>query len=380
MLITAAFAEALFTTEYSTAPFYAKLENDTAQAEVGVQKPSDSGRRSSVGGSPIKRSQPAGLSEVAARDPKAIENMFTYDGTTVDNGSTVGLYTVRFYNTSGVAVYVQVDTELPQYQSNGQSLPYYAQVQTWLGTQALWVALAEKGYAEANGLGDVTTLVNLSEGYNNEYQNAYADVQAGFSTWSLPAITGDSASQNSINPTNIAAAWNAGDFIVLNTSLTAAPPNSDIVGDHEYAVVGYNTSSSTPFELFNLWGTESATPTGWAPGEYNQAYGLFNASAATISQNFVTQDVSAQAINVMNVSVPESALTAPATFDDGYARLGTIHVHRLRPRGNAVDTAASSNLPLNSPFRFALQAGDIHDAGRGSSKIFGYDRFAWLRS
>ena len=39
--------------------------------------------------------------------------MFTYDGTTVVNGATVGLYSVRFFNTSGSAVYVQVDTELP---------------------------------------------------------------------------------------------------------------------------------------------------------------------------------------------------------------------------------------------------------------------------
>ena len=33
----------------------------------------------------------ASLAEVAARDPQDIKNMFTYDGTTVDNGATVGL-------------------------------------------------------------------------------------------------------------------------------------------------------------------------------------------------------------------------------------------------------------------------------------------------
>ena len=43
----------------------------------------------------------ASLAEVAARDPQDILNMFTYDGTTVDNGDMVGLYTVRFFNTSG---------------------------------------------------------------------------------------------------------------------------------------------------------------------------------------------------------------------------------------------------------------------------------------
>ena len=73
--------------------------------------------------------------------------MFTYDGTTVDNGATVGLYTVRFFSTNGSAFDVKVDTELP---SGGE---YYDHVGNDLGTQALWVALAEKAYAEANGLG-----------------------------------------------------------------------------------------------------------------------------------------------------------------------------------------------------------------------------------
>ena len=91
--------------------------------------------------------------------------MFTYDGTTVDNGATVGLYTVRFFNTSGSAVYVKVDTELP---SGGE---YYDHVRNDLGTQALWVALAEKAYAEANGLGYVTT--------SNEYQDSYNALDGG---------------------------------------------------------------------------------------------------------------------------------------------------------------------------------------------------------
>ena len=55
----------------------------------------------------------ASLAEVAARDPQDINNMFAYDGTTVDNGSTVGLYSVRFFSPDGVGFYVQVDTELP---------------------------------------------------------------------------------------------------------------------------------------------------------------------------------------------------------------------------------------------------------------------------
>ena len=102
----------------------------------------------------------ASLAEVAARDPQDIRNMFTYDGTTVDNGATVGLYSVRFFSSNGSAFYVEVDTELP---SGGE---YYDHVDNDLGTQALWVALAEKAYAEANGLGYVTTSNENQDSYN----------------------------------------------------------------------------------------------------------------------------------------------------------------------------------------------------------------------
>ena len=319
----------------------------------------------------------AGLAEVAARDPQAIKNMFTYDGTTLDNGATVGLYTVRFYNTAGVAVYVQVDTELP---AGGD---YYAKVQPWLGTQALWVALAEKGYAEANGLGDVTTLVDPSKGWNNEYQDAYIDLTAGSSMWSLQAITNAPVSVESINPTNLAAAWNAGDFITLDTNLTTNPPNKDIVFDHEYVVVGYNSSSSTPYEIFNPWGTTSTSPTppawapGYAPGDSSTAYGLFDASAATVSANFVHQEVSAEAIPVKDVTQPAYAVSESATLGDGYAQSATIRVDRFTRRGSAIEMATASNLSLSSRNMLVLQGRDSRREGRTAFEFTEYDRFAW---
>ncbi len=210
----------------------------------------------------------ASLAEVAARDPQDIRNMFFYDGTTVENGITVGLYTVRLYSNAGTAEYITVDTELP---SGGN---YYDHP-----NGDLWVALAEKAYAQANGDGYVTTSINGSDSYNA--------LNSGQPVWALHAITGKAASSFSVNPTNIASAWNAGELIVLTTN---TPSNTDIVGGHAYAVVAYNASSSMPFEVYNPWGTNSS---GWALGTYNnhQVYGLFNASAAFISQNFVSQSI-----------------------------------------------------------------------------------------
>ena len=205
----------------------------------------------------------ASLAEVAARDPSDIQNMFTDVGTTMESGSVVELYKVRFFNKAGAPGYVTLDTELP---SGGR---YYDQPVNGV----LWVALAEKAYAEANGAGIVTT--------QHVGSDSYAALNGGNPCWALQAITGKSANSFAIKPTNIAAAWTAGNLIVISTSNPSSPY---VVGNHAYAVVNYTASSSTPFEVFNPWGTDSS---GWAPG--HKVYGLFPATATFLSQNFTSQ-------------------------------------------------------------------------------------------
>jgi hypothetical protein len=162
----------------------------------------------------------------------------------------------------------------------------------------LWVALAEKAYAEANAVGIVTS--------HNVGVGSYDALNNGGPAWALQAITGQPASHYSINPSNIATAWNQGKLIVLGTG---SPTNSYIVGNHEYAVVGYNASSSQPFEIFNPWGAVKYNPDGtysaltpstvvagttyWAPGHQNTRYGLFYATADFLSQNFSGQSFGA---------------------------------------------------------------------------------------
>jgi hypothetical protein len=271
----------------------------------------------------------ASLAEVAARNPQDITNMFTYDGTTVENGATVGLYAVRFFKGDGSASQVVVDTELP---SGGG---YYDQVHNALGTQVLWVALAEKAYAVANGLGYVTT--------SHGYQNSYNALNGGDPAWALQAITGKSASDFAINPSNIAAAWSSGNLVVLGTN---TPTSSFIVSAHCYAVVGYNSASSQPFEVFNPWGTTSAsasaTAPGWAPWQTNRIYGLFWASAAFISQNFTAQSLGTGAINENNGPEPVNELAESATLSGGYATSGTINITRYRPGGSVVGAATAT--------------------------------------
>jgi hypothetical protein len=210
------------------------------------------------------------LAEVAARAPQDIRNMFTYNGTATENGSVVGVYTVRLFDTRGAAHYITVDTELP---GGGSE---YDQATGGV----LWVALAEKAYVQANGSGFVTT--------GNVGSDSYNALNNGWPSWALQAITGKSAGEYSVNPSNIAAAWNAGQMIVLCSM--SSPSSSYIVGSHAYAVVGDNPSNSYPFLVYNPWGTDSS---GWAPSLENghQVYGQFNANGAFLSQNFGDQSI-----------------------------------------------------------------------------------------
>jgi hypothetical protein len=217
----------------------------------------------------------ASLAEVAARALADITSMFTYDGTTMDNGSAVDIYTVRLYNNSGVAEYVTVDTELP---AGGT---YYDRPVGGPGavngspSPVLWVALAEKAYAEANAIGLVTR--------SNMGSFSYSALNSGWPEWALQAITGNSTTAHyAINPSDVASAWNAGELVVLCTN---SPVSSYIVGSHCYALVNYDSSSGN-FTIFNAWGTDA---NGWAPGNSGTIYGRFWANAPFVSQNFSSQ-------------------------------------------------------------------------------------------
>lgn len=225
----------------------------------------------------------ASLAEVAAQDPQAITQMFKYDGTTVENGVSVGVYTVRFFNSNDVAKYVTVDTELPD-GGNWYDHPLNG---------VLWVALAEKAYAVANGLGYVTT--------SDAGSNSYEALETGYPTWALQAITGNAGSSSFIYPSQIASSWSSGSFIVLPT---VTPSSSYLVANHDYAVVGYNASTGL-FTLLNPWG--GSTSSDLCPQD-TQVYGLFTATASFVSANFSGQTVAAEAAASRNAFQPIAGL------------------------------------------------------------------------
>jgi hypothetical protein len=74
---------------------------------------------------------------------------------------------------------------------------------------------------------------------------------------------------------------------------TSNPQSFHIVVEHCYAVVGYNPAAGDPFEIFDLWSTQS---NGYAPNTNKQIYRLFIAEAPFIPE--AQDDPAPQALNI----------------------------------------------------------------------------------
>jgi len=189
----------------------------------------------------------AALAETADRDPQAIRSMF------IDNGD--GTFSVRFFHEVG-------DTQEADYVTVNRSLP----VDRWgrfvfanMGETAsssntvLWVALAEKAYAQLSAEG-------WSRAGLARPVNSYGSINGGFGYQAMQQVLGEATtwmSTHSTDATNIAIAdLAAGDLITLGSD-SSEPKKSHVVADHEYYVTGYDASTKT-FTAVNPWGAHLA--------------------------------------------------------------------------------------------------------------------------
>ncbi len=185
----------------------------------------------------------ASLGAVALKTPSAIYNMFT------DNGD--GTFTVRFFN-NGVADYVTVDRYLP---TNGWGGFIYANNSSGMAydnvSNELWVALAEKAYAQ----------INQSGWIGQDNTNTYEGIAYGWPFNAMKQITGRNTAHSDMNDyflfihtgDNVADMWNAfsaGRSVVVNTNSSTA---AGIVGSHSYILTGYNYATGK-YKLYNPWG------------------------------------------------------------------------------------------------------------------------------
>ncbi len=190
----------------------------------------------------------AAFGALASSNPSAIENMFH------DNGD--GTWTVRFY-ADGTPDYVTVDRDLP-YQGNE---PFYAGVGGTIssGTNVLWVALAEKAYAEWAETGKEAAVPYTDNTEMRDGTNSYAGLGGGYTGAVFQQILGVNSSVNAGMPDpteqQLIEALAAHEAVACATSGFAP----DLISGHEYVIIGYDAANDT-FLLSNPYGVDVDPP------------------------------------------------------------------------------------------------------------------------
>jgi hypothetical protein len=182
----------------------------------------------------------ASVTSIADKSAEAVRNMF------IDNGD--GTFTVRFFATS--ADYVTVNRRLPAYANGRLAYSGVGQLVASAST-TLWVALAEKAYAQWNETGN--------SGRNGT--NTYSSIEGGWMSNVNRQVLGYNSSNYSFSSTDkqtLINAIGAGRAVTLGTNSNS----SGLVGSHAYIVTGYDASSDR-FTLHNPWGTSHPSPLSW---------------------------------------------------------------------------------------------------------------------
>jgi hypothetical protein len=216
----------------------------------------------------------ASLAANAQQRPSNIREMF------IDNGD--GTFTVRLYGQTngkiaGAADYLTVDRWLPTNVSangyTGQRFAYFDEANV-----GLWVALAEKAYAQFAESGVTQRDFNL---------NSYGEIEGGWGYRAMPSISGISGgyyagtSWSNTGPRTgefpgLAAIDNLLKSGKALTADTGYYTTLNIVQWHEYMVVGVDLSRGT-VTLYNPWGvTRSGETNGIRTLSYNDFKLNFN--------------------------------------------------------------------------------------------------------
>lgn len=208
----------------------------------------------------------ASLAETALLDPNAIQSMFIVNGD--------GTYTVKFMQGT-TPRYVTVNSMLPTDSSGELVFDGMGQMAS-SSSNELWVALAEKAYVQINETGWIRPTA-WGGG-----KNVYNAISGGCMFMALNQIT-DAPTGSSLSTAYSPGAFNAfahsvsvGDAVCLGS--VDNPSDSDIVGDHAYAVLSVNTANMT-VTVYNPWGVNN----GSAPG-------IVTLTWLQVSQNFSYYD------------------------------------------------------------------------------------------
>jgi hypothetical protein len=249
----------------------------------------------------------ASLVSIAQINPRAIENMF------IDNGD--GTFTVRFFSGnlgmfwqgslisagfvsgSGVADYVTVDRYLPTFSNGGLAYSGYG-LSALRSTTSVWLALAEKAYAQWNETGRS----------GRDGTNTYAGIEGGWMSNSTFYAVNSGSKRAMID------ALKAGHAVTMGTNPRAS--TGGLVGAHAYVVTAYNASSDT-FSFYNTWSTRHPTPLTWAQMQGQiSAFVIANASGSLHSgQGSVRSTDRPLAAPAVQATVKSALQIAPEQID-----------------------------------------------------------------
>ncbi|HBJ33273.1 MAG TPA: hypothetical protein DDZ51_00630 [Planctomycetaceae bacterium] len=203
----------------------------------------------------------ASMISIAAKNSSAIQNMFIDNG---DDTFTVrffggamgsffqnGLISSGFVSGTGVASYVTVNRRLPTF-SNG-TLAYSGMgLSATASNTPLWIALAEKAYAQWNELGKS----------GRDGTNRYASIEGGWMSNTNSQVLGHNSTNyplSSSSKQTLINSVNAGNAVTIGTNGSVG---AGLIGGHAYVVTGYSASTDR-FTLFNPWGNTHPAPLTW---------------------------------------------------------------------------------------------------------------------
>ena len=182
------------------------------------------------------------LSSIAENQGQFLQEMF------IDNGDNT--FTVKFYEPNGDATYVTVDRYLPS--SQGKFV--YANTGDTLtsGDNELWVALAEKAYAQLAESGWSRPALYNNPAYNT---NSYQAIDTGWMNEAIAALTNlktynyQLSASAGLTEANLLSLLNSDRLLTIGFGA-----GQGVVWDnHAYSINGYNALNQT-FHLDNSWG------------------------------------------------------------------------------------------------------------------------------
>ncbi len=240
------------------------------------------------------------LASIARVAPVDIQHMF------IDNGD--GTWTVRFYNDNGTPDYVTVDRLLPA-DSKGELAYCDCPNLVSNAKNILWIALAEKAYAQWNETGHDD---------RGDTDNSYASIESGWTGAVDAQVLGRAAAtyanfsgwDGGFNEQVLISAIDANRAV---SACTVGDPDSTttkLVGDHCYNLIAYDSASGT-FTLYNPWGPN-----------YNYSWYPNSALICNLTWDQVNADL--EGIAVADPSPAPPAIGSPLAADAALACFASL--------------------------------------------------------